>query len=34
VLQDPGTNPRSGSFGVITQKGDERNIQLGVKFIF
>jgi hypothetical protein len=34
ILQNPGTNPRSGSFGVITQKGDERNIQLGLKFIF
>ncbi len=34
LLQNPGTNPRSGSFGVITQKGNERNVQLGIKFIF
>ena len=34
LLQDPGVNPRAGSFGTITIKGDNRNIQLGLKFIF
>ena len=44
LLADPVTNPRSGDFGFITSKTlissqanvstNERNIQLGLKFIF
>jgi hypothetical protein len=34
VLGDPGTNPRSGSFGLITTKSDSRYVQIGWKFLF
>jgi hypothetical protein len=34
ILGDPATNPRSGSFGVITSKSDNRTLQLGLKFLF
>lgn len=34
ILSDPGINPRSGTFGRVTSKTGERNVQLGLKFIF
>jgi hypothetical protein len=33
-LDNPVTNPRSGSFGLITSKSGERNVQLGLKILF
>jgi hypothetical protein len=33
-LNNPETNPKSGSFGRVTGKNGERNIQLGAKFSF
>jgi len=33
-LDNPGTNPRAGNFGLITSKSSERSLQLGLKFIF
>lgn len=33
-LADPVVSPRSGSFGYITSKSGNRNIQLGLKFLF
>jgi hypothetical protein len=34
LLNNPTTNPRSGDFGRITSKYNERNIQLGFKILF
>jgi hypothetical protein len=34
VLDNPSTNPRSGSFGKLTSKSGQRNMQLGLKFLF
>lgn len=34
LLANPGTNPRAGNFGLITSKSGERNVQLGLKFLF
>src|SRR5207249_3602813 len=34
VLDSPNANPRTGSFGLVTSKTGERNMQLGLKFIF
>lgn len=34
LLQNPDTNPRSGSFGLITAKSGERNLQLALRFTF
>jgi hypothetical protein len=34
LLDNPGTNPRSGDFGMVTSKSAERNVQLALKFIF
>ena len=34
LLGDPGTNPRSGSFGIISTKSGNRNLQLALKLIF
>ena len=31
---NPSTNPTSGSFGKITSKGSERNIQLSLRYSF
>jgi hypothetical protein len=33
-LNNPNTDPTSGSFGRVTGKGGQREIQLGVKFMF
>ena len=33
-LNDPNTDPRSADFGRVLAKSGERNIQLGIKFIF
>ena len=33
-LNNPTTNPTSGSFGRVTGKGSERNIQLSLKLLF
>lgn len=33
-LTDPDVNPRSGTFGLVTSKSGQRNIQLGLKFLF
>lgn len=34
LLSNPNTNPRSGDFGRVTSKFNERNIQLGIKILF
>jgi hypothetical protein len=34
VLDNPNISPRSGSFGLITSKSNERNMQLGLKLLF
>lgn len=34
LLTNPGVNPRAGNFGLITSKSGERNVQLGLKFLF
>lgn len=34
VLNNPGTNPRAGNFGLITAKSNQRSLQLGLKFLF
>jgi hypothetical protein len=34
VLSDPVVTPTSGSFGLITQKTDNRNLQLALKLRF
>jgi len=34
LLGSPGTDPRSGNFALVTSKSGERNVQLGLKFIF
>jgi hypothetical protein len=34
VLSNPGTDPLSGTFGLITAKANQRNIQVGLKFRF
>jgi hypothetical protein len=34
VLADPAVDPRSGSFGIVSSKSNERNLQLGLKFMF
>jgi len=34
LLDNPGTNPRAGSFGMVTSKSSERNVQLALKFVF
>jgi hypothetical protein len=34
VLSNPVVDPRSGSFGLVTQKTNERNLQLGFKLMF
>ena len=34
VLGDPALDPRSGSFGIISSKSSERNLQLGLKLMF
>jgi hypothetical protein len=31
---NPDTNPRSGTFGKITSKSDNRNIQLSLRYSF
>jgi hypothetical protein len=33
-LGNPNTNPTGGSFGYITSKSGNRNVQLGIKFLF
>jgi len=34
ILADPGVNPNAGSFGLVTSKTGQRNLQLGLKFEF
>ena len=34
LLSNPTTNPRSGDFGRVTSKYNERNLQLGIKILF
>jgi hypothetical protein len=34
VLNNPDVNPRSGTFGLVTSKSDQRNIQFSLKFLF
>lgn len=34
LLDNPGTSPRSGTFGYITSKSGERNLQLGLRVTF
>ncbi|MDQ1473600.1 MAG: hypothetical protein QOJ99_5080 [Bryobacterales bacterium] len=34
ILNNPGTDPLSGTFGLITSKFNQRNLQLGLKFRF
>lgn len=34
LLNNPDSNPRSGSFGLITSKSGERNLQLALRFTF
>jgi hypothetical protein len=34
ILASPGLNPRAGNFGAIQSKSGERNVQLGLKFLF
>jgi hypothetical protein len=34
ILASPGVNPRAGNFGLIQSKSGERNVQLGLKFLF
>jgi len=34
ILSNPGTDPLSGTFGLVTSKFNQRNIQIGLKFRF
>lgn len=34
LLQNPDVNPRNGSFGYVTSKAGERNLQLALRFTF
>jgi hypothetical protein len=34
ILSNPGTDPLAGTFGLVTSKYNQRNIQLGLKFRF
>ena len=34
VLNNPNVDPRSGSFGLVSSKSNERNLQLGLKLVF
>lgn len=34
LLSNPGTNPRGGTFGRVTSKTGERNLQLALRFTF
>ena len=34
ILNNPGTDPLSGTFGLVTSKFNQRNLQIGLKFRF
>ena len=34
ALGNPGLNPRAGNFGLVQSKSGERNVQLGLSFLF